>query len=242
MKSKRRLLLTTTALVLLTAMLAYGCGSESGTSQSISTSEATSSPAPNAVEMLDGKEIKQVVLPANVVAMVDGKEITKADLEAGMIADNNYDLAHIGETDVDTGEIITGNLLQPGTPEYARRASIVVGRLVLDEIARTEAQKMGLTVTEADIDTYYENAKAGNGDNLALNRDQVRKLLLVDAVWQEVTKDVPLDADGVSETAKQEAYTNWMWGMRSKRVITYGNQYLPSTREIPADTTATATQ
>lgn len=242
MKSRRPVLLIAAVLALPLFAAVSGCGSDSGSSQANESSTTISSPAPNAVEFLDGKEQKQAVLPRNVVAMVDGKEITKQDLEAGMIADDFYNRMHIGETDGDTGEIITGKTLQPGTPEYTSRAAIVVGRLVLEEIARTEAQKRGLTVTEADIDTYYENAKKGNGDNQALSRDQVRKLLLLGAVQQEVTKDIPLDADGVSQTAKEAAYTKWVWDLRSKRIITYGNQYLPSKRDIPADTTTTSTQ
>ena len=227
-------------LLSLVIMLSTGCGGDSGSSQA----STTDSPKTNAVELKDGKEIQAVVLPRNVVAKVDGKEITSTDLDAGMIADGTYQAAHIGEIDSYTGEVITGTSysLQPGSPEYARRASIVVGQLVLDEIARTEAQKMGLSVSEADIDAYYVNARQGNGDNMALNRDQVKKLLLVDKVWQEITKNAPLDADGAGETAKQEAYDKWILDQRSQRVVTYANSYLPSTRQLPTNTTTAATQ
>lgn len=247
---KRRRLITTALFVLLAAMLVTGCGNDSGTSESDSTSPVASES--------NGSGSDASALSPDGVVMVNGKEFTKADLAEAV----NEDLAYIQSTLESGGSYSISDgtsdgytdlveVPKPGTPEYTFIESSAVARLVSDEIIQLEAEKMGLTASEAEIDEALNNPDLYRGVN---TRDEARNAVINRKLYDEVTKDAPLGADGVDETATIELdnydeetmleldnydeetamleldnFSKWLDEAKSKYEIIYADQYKPTT-------------
>ncbi len=126
-------------------------------------------------------------LPKSAVASVDGKVITREDLDKA-----------IEELKQQYGE----SLPQPDTPEYAELQKQVAERLVNEEILWFEADKLSIEVSDdeinSQIDTYKEQAGGEEAFNQKLQetgtpldrlKDQVRKSLIFQKLYPEVTKD-----------------------------------------------------
>ncbi len=129
-------------------------------------------------------------LPRSAVAEVDGKVITREDLD---FAIQDYK-QQFGEQSVPA----------EGTPEYQQLEKQIVSRLVDEEVLWAEAEKMGLEVTEEEINAKVDTAEQQVGGEEALQKkldeagmtldrykENVRKSLLFQKIYPEVTKDVP---------------------------------------------------
>lgn len=126
-------------------------------------------------------------LPKSAVAEVDGKVITREDLDRA-----------IEDLKGQYGESLPAS----DTPEYTELQKQVAERLVNEEILWFEAEKMSLDVTDDEINSQIEQYKEQSGgeegfnqklqeNNTTLDRlkDQVRKSLLFQKIYPEVTKD-----------------------------------------------------
>ena len=128
-------------------------------------------------------------LPKSAVAEVNGKVITKEDL------DNKIQ-------DLQTQYGSQGGLPQPGTPEYADFQKQVAEELVTEEVMWFEADKMGIQVTDDDVNKQIDQIKQSVGGdkqfqqalsqrNMTLDRlkDNVRKGLIYQKLFDQVTKN-----------------------------------------------------
>ncbi|MHB1413492.1 MAG: SurA N-terminal domain-containing protein, partial [Thermoleophilia bacterium] len=128
-------------------------------------------------------------LPKSAVAEVNGKVITKEDL------DNK-----IQDLQAQYGS--QGGLPQPGTPEYADFQKQVAEELVTEEVMWFEADKMGIRVTDDDVNKQIDQIKQSVGGdkqfqqalsqrNMTLDRlkDNVRKGLIYQKLFDQVTKN-----------------------------------------------------
>ena len=132
-------------------------------------------------------------LPKSAVAEVDGKVITREDLDKA-----------VEELKAQYGDSLPAS----DTPEYAELQKQVAERLVNEEILWFEADKRNLTISDEEInqqvDTYKEQSGGEDAfnqkleeNNLTLDRlkDQIRKSLLFQKLYPEVTKDAELVTD-----------------------------------------------
>ncbi|MHB8793377.1 MAG: peptidyl-prolyl cis-trans isomerase [Thermoleophilia bacterium] len=126
-------------------------------------------------------------LPKSAVAEVDGKVITREDLDKA-----------IEELKAQYGDSLPAS----DSPEYAELQKQVAERLVNEEILWFEADKLDLTVTDEEINQQVDQYKEQSGgeeafnqkleeNNLTLDRlkDQIRKSLLFQKLYPEVTKE-----------------------------------------------------
>lgn len=126
-------------------------------------------------------------LPKSAVAEVDGKVITREDLDKA-----------VEELKAQYGDSLPAS----DTPEYAEVQKQVAERLVNEEILWFEADKLDLTVTDEEINQQLDQYKEQSGgedafnqkleeNNLTIDRlkDQIRKSLLFQKLYPEVTKD-----------------------------------------------------
>ena len=106
-----------------------------------------------------------------------------------------------------------------GTAEYQSLQTQAVAFLVQrDEYAR-EAEKLGVTVTDAQIDKKIDEVKkqyfandqkkfeqglAEQGYTVATLRDDIRAQLMTEGIYDEVTKDVKVTDDATPEVLRQE--------------------------------------
>lgn len=127
-------------------------------------------------------------LPKSAVAEVNGKVITREDLDRA-IEDLKVQFQGQG-------------LPEPGTPEYAELERQVVERLVNEEILWFEAEKLNITVSDEEINQELDKLKqqAGGEEQFKAQleqrnytedrlKDQLRKNLLFQKLYPEVTKD-----------------------------------------------------
>lgn len=97
----------------------------------------------------------------------------------------------------------SGSIPEPGTPEYTTIQKQVAERLVNEEILWFEAEKMEITVSDEEINTQIDQYKQSSGgdeqfnaklseSNMTLDRlkEQIRKNLLFQKLYPEVTRDV----------------------------------------------------
>jgi foldase protein PrsA len=132
-------------------------------------------------------------LPQSAVASVNGKVITREDLDKA-----------IEELKTQYGD----SLPQPDSPEDAELQKQVTERLVNEEILWFEAEKMNLQVSDEEINAQIDQFKEQSGgedqfnqklqeNNTTLDRlkDTVRKSLLFQKLYPEVTKDAPPVSD-----------------------------------------------
>ncbi len=142
-------------------------------------------------------------LPKSAVAEVNGKVITKEDL------DNKIE-------DLKAQYGSQGGFPQPGTAEYSQFEKQVVDELVTEQVIWFEADKMGLTVSEDDVNKQVDQIKQSTGgeqqfqqalaqQNMSLDRlkDNIRKGLLYQKVFNQITKNAPQVTD-----AQAQAYYN----------------------------------
>ncbi len=142
-------------------------------------------------------------LPKSAVAEVNDKVITKEDLD-NKIADLK---AQYGSQ---------GGFPQQGTAEYTQFEKQVVGELVTEEVIWFEADKMGITVSDDEVNKQINQIKQSAGgdqqfqqalaqQNMSLDhlKDNVRKGLLYQKVFSQVTKNTPQVSD-----AQAQAYYN----------------------------------
>ena len=126
-------------------------------------------------------------LPKSAVASVNGKVITREDLDQAV-----QDLqSQYGQS-----------LPASDSPEYADLQKQVAERLVNEEILWFECDKMNITVSDDEINQQVDQYKQQVGGDDAFNqklsdnnmtldqlKDQVRKGLLFQKLYPEVTKD-----------------------------------------------------
>lgn len=138
-------------------------------------------------------------LPRSAVAKVNGKVITKEDLDKYM----NERRQTMG----------ADKMPEPGSPDYDRVKQQSTETLALMEVLVFEADKIGITISEEDINQEIDQLKLqAGGDEQFLNylketnktleeyRDEMRKNLIFQALYKEVNKDVPEITD---QEAKQ---------------------------------------
>lgn len=126
-------------------------------------------------------------LPKSAVAEVDGKVITREDLDKA-----------IEELKAQYGDSLPAS----DSPKYAELQKQVAERLVNEEILWFEADKRDLTVSDEEINQQVDQYKEQSGgeeafnqkieeNNLTLDRlkDQIRKSLLFQKLYPEVTKE-----------------------------------------------------
>lgn len=130
-------------------------------------------------------------LPKSAVAQVsDGgkdKVITREDLDKAI---------------EELKQQYSGSIPEPGTPEYATIQKQVAERLVNEEILWFEAGKMGITVSDEEINTQIDQYKQSSGgdeqfntklseNNMTLDvlKERIRKNLLFQKLYPEVTKE-----------------------------------------------------
>lgn len=207
MKSKCRIFLSAAMLVLLAFMLATGCDSQSGTSQSDGTTSQS-----------DGTSTVISSLSPNGVVMVNGKEITKSDL-AGRVNDVQISLQAMRES---------GGQEQVANLTNAELERLAVGLLVQEEIEGFEAERMGLIVSETEVNSQIDLEKQVAAGSVAFSKDHARKSVLHSKLFDEVTKNVPWDAAG-GNMAKNIFYDKWLQEAISKYVIIYADQYKSTT-------------
>ncbi|MFA6000939.1 MAG: peptidyl-prolyl cis-trans isomerase [Thermoleophilia bacterium] len=136
-------------------------------------------------------------LPRSAVAQVsDGgkdKVITREDLDKAI---------------EELKQQYSGSIPEPGTPEYITIQKQVAERLVNEEILWFEADKMGITVSDEEINTQVDQYKQSTGgdeqfnaklseNNMTLDalKERIRKNLLFQKLYPEVTKDAPQITD-----------------------------------------------
>lgn len=96
----------------------------------------------------------------------------------------------------------SGSIPEPGTPEYTTIEKQVAERLVNEEILWFEADKMGITVSDEEVNTQIDQYKEQSGGEEQFNaklaesgmtldrlKEQIRKNLLFQKLYPEVTKD-----------------------------------------------------
>ena len=140
-------------------------------------------------------------LPKSAVASVNGKVITREDLDRAI---------------QDLQQQYGQSLPSSDSPQYAELQKQVAERLVNEEILWFEADKMNITVSDDEINQQIDQYKQQSGGDDAFNqklsennmtldqlKDQVRKGLLFQKLYPEVTKDA---APVTDEQAK--AYYN----------------------------------
>jgi len=128
-------------------------------------------------------------LPKSAVAEVNGKVITREDLDKA-----------VEELKAQYGD----SLPAADSPEYAELQKQVAERLVNEEILWFEADERNLTVTDEEINQQLDQYKEQSGgeeafnqkltdNNLTIDRlkDQIRKSLLFQKLYPEVTADAP---------------------------------------------------
>ncbi|HDZ59349.1 MAG TPA: hypothetical protein ENH44_01020 [Actinobacteria bacterium] len=129
-------------------------------------------------------------LPQSAVAEVNGKVITREDLDQA-----------IQEYKQQFGD---QGMPAEGTDAYKDFQKELVSRLVDEEILWSEAEKMDLNVTDQEIEDKVNTARnqAGGEDqlqqaleenNMTMDRfkESIRKSLLFQKIYPEVTKDAP---------------------------------------------------
>ncbi|MHB0866846.1 MAG: peptidyl-prolyl cis-trans isomerase [Thermoleophilia bacterium] len=134
-------------------------------------------------------------LPKSAVAEVNGKVITREDL------DRNIE-------DLKVQYQNQGGFPESGTPEYTEMQKQVAERLVNEEILWFEADKLNIKVTDQEIndqlDTYKQQAGGDEQFQSQLKeknytedrlKDQIRKSLLFQKLYPEVTKDAAAVTD-----------------------------------------------
>lgn len=127
-------------------------------------------------------------LPKSAVAEVNGKVITKEDLDRA-VEDLKAQYQNQG-------------FPEPDSAEYKALQKQVAERLVNEEMLWFEADKMGITVSDEEVnqqmDTYKQQAGGEEQFNAQLEqqnytvdriKDQIRKSLLFQKLFPEVTKD-----------------------------------------------------
>lgn len=138
-------------------------------------------------------------MPRSAVVKVNGKVITKEDLDKAM----NERRQTLGAEQVP----------EPGSPDYDRVKQQMTELLAILEIFFFEADKRGIAISEEEIDQQIEQTKQqAGGEEPFLNylkeanqtlegyRDELRKNLVFQAIYQEAVKDTP---DVTDEEAKQ---------------------------------------
>lgn len=134
-------------------------------------------------------------LPQNSVASVNGKVITREDLDR-----------QIEELKAQFGG--QGGFPEPGTEEYNQFEKQIVEQLVNQEIIFFEADKMGITVSDDEVNEQLDLYKQQSGGeeqfrarleqmNFTEDRvkDQIRQSLIFQKIYPEVTKDAPAVTD-----------------------------------------------
>jgi foldase protein PrsA len=127
-------------------------------------------------------------LPQSAVAEVNGKVITREDLD-NAVEDLKLQYGDQG-------------FPEPDTPEYQDLQKQVAERLVNEEILWFEADKMGISVSDDEVNKQMDQFKeqAGGEDQFQEQlkqrnytedrlKDQLRKSLLFQKLYPEVTKD-----------------------------------------------------
>ena len=138
-------------------------------------------------------------LPRSAVVKVNGKVVTKEDLDK-----------YINQSRQAAGD---GNLPEPDSPEYERVKQQSAEVLAVMEVFSFEAEKMGITISEEEIDQQIDQYKQQTGgeeqfleylkkSNQTLEgfRDEVREQLTFQAVYKEAVKSTP---DVTDQEAKQ---------------------------------------
>jgi foldase protein PrsA len=148
----------------------------------------------------DGTTQGNEPVPADAVAIVAGTSILKADFDRFF---NQREQA---------AEAQGQEFPQPGTPEYADLQNQAVDFLVQRIELAKEAEALGITVTEQDVDKRLEELKGQffEGDDgqyqeelktLGLTDDDVRAdlraQLIGEKIFAEVTKDITVTAEDV---------------------------------------------
>lgn len=150
-------------------------------------------------------------VPAGAIAVVDGTEIPKSELDALVaMAKKRYE----GQKDT---------FPKVGTPEYQQLQQQYVAFLVQRAELRKEADKLGIEVTEQDIDKAVEDlvkdrfdgkreeldkALKQQGFTLALLRETLEVSVLQQKLFDEVTKDAEVTEEEIllSYTQNQSQY------------------------------------
>ncbi|MCS7006194.1 MAG: peptidylprolyl isomerase [Thermoleophilia bacterium] len=139
-------------------------------------------------------------VPEGAVAVVNGVEITKAELDELIgIAKKAY-------------EAQDREFPRVGTPEYQSIQQQYLAYLVQREEFEQEAEKLGVEVTERDIDRAFaevvrtrydgdraelEKALADQGLTIATFRETLRASVLSQKLFEAVTKDVRVGEDEI---------------------------------------------
>jgi len=139
-------------------------------------------------------------VPAGAVAVVDGTEITRASLDELMEISKNGAAAQ------------KQDFPKVGTPEYQTLQRQWVAVLVQREELRQEAEKLGVEVTEKDVDKAladlvkdryegdrkeFEKALKQQGYSLSAVRDSLESSVLAQKLFEEVTKDAEVTDDEI---------------------------------------------
>jgi foldase protein PrsA len=138
-------------------------------------------------------------VPEGAIAVVGDKTITKEQFDAAMEAQKK------------SAESKKQDFPAAGTPQYEAVKATVVKGLVEQQEWNLEAEKMGIKVTDQEIETQLDQLKQANGltDEQkyqaelakfgltdAQVRDEVRTRILTNKIYEAVTKNVAVsDAD-----------------------------------------------
>lgn len=153
-------------------------------------------------------------VPANAVAVVDGTEIPRADLDA------LFDRARLSFTSQQR------EFPKAGTPEYQSLQAQAVAFLVQQVQYEQEADRLGIEITEADVDKKLKEVLdqpffKGDEKKLATElktqgytaetfRADLRALAVRDKLVESLTKSAEIDATAIQkayEDAKVTKYT-----------------------------------
>jgi len=139
-------------------------------------------------------------LPKSAVAEVNGKVITREDLDRAI-------------EDLKAQYAQQGGFPEADTPEYSALQKQVAERLVNEEILWFEADKIGISVSDEEVNNQLDQYKQQAGGDEQFNtqlqqqnytvdklKDQIRKSLLFQKLYPEVTKDA---AQVTDEQAQQ---------------------------------------
>lgn len=134
-------------------------------------------------------------LPKSAVAEVNGKVITREDLDRAI---EDLKAQYGGQ----------GGFPEPDTPEYSALQKQIAERLVNEEILWFEADNMEITVSDDEVNTQLDQYKQQAGGEEQFNaqlqernytedrlKDQIRKSLLFQKLYPEVTKDASAVTD-----------------------------------------------
>lgn len=113
----------------------------------------------------------------------------------------------------------------------------IVPQMVSSEVIILEAQKTGLTASEAEINELLNNSDpyAYTG---AKTKDAARDAVIFEKLLKEVTKNIPVNSEA-DPMAQFDAFGKWLTEAKGRYEIIYADQYKPTTTTTSAATSTT---